>query len=76
MTYFEPVIPASYRVPMPMPMPGRSPLLLGGLTIGWVAGPEGIAPLDRVFFDLFKGLRQLLDGAYVADVDVLRPEKF
>ena len=31
-------------------------LLLGGLTIGWVAGPEGIAPLDRVFFDLFKGL--------------------
>lgn len=31
-------------------------LLLGGLTIGWLAGPEGIAPLDRVFFDLFKGL--------------------
>ena len=31
-------------------------LLLGGLAIGWVAGPGGIAPLDRVFFDLFKGL--------------------
>ena len=31
-------------------------LLLGGLTIGWLAGPDGIAPLDRVFFDLFKGL--------------------
>lgn len=31
-------------------------LLLGGLFIGWVAGPNGIAPLDRVFFDLFKGL--------------------
>lgn len=31
-------------------------LLLGGLAIGWVAGPAGIAPLDRVFFDLFKGL--------------------
>lgn len=31
-------------------------LLLGGLTIGWAAGPAGIAPLDRVFFDLFKGL--------------------
>lgn len=31
-------------------------LLLGGLVIGWIAGPAGIAPLDRVFFDLFKGL--------------------
>lgn len=31
-------------------------LLLGGLGIGWLAGPEGIAPLDRLFFDLFKGL--------------------
>lgn len=31
-------------------------LLLGGLFIGWLAGPDGIAPLDRVFFDLFKGL--------------------
>ena len=31
-------------------------LLLGGLAIGWVAGPNGIAPLDRLFFDLFKGL--------------------
>lgn len=31
-------------------------LLLGGLVIGWAAGPDGIAPLDRLFFDLFKGL--------------------
>jgi hypothetical protein len=31
-------------------------LLLGGLAIGWVAGPDGIAPLDSLFFDLFKGL--------------------
>ncbi len=31
-------------------------LLLGGLAIGWVTGPAGIAPLDRLFFDLFKGL--------------------
>ncbi|WP_096697905.1 sodium-dependent bicarbonate transport family permease [Polaromonas sp. AER18D-145] len=31
-------------------------LLLGGLMIGWVAGPGGIAPLDSLFFDLFKGL--------------------
>lgn len=31
-------------------------LLLGGLLIGWVAGDEGIKPLDRLFFDLFKGM--------------------
>lgn len=31
-------------------------LLIGGLVIGWMAGPDGIAPLDRLFFDLFKGL--------------------
>lgn len=31
-------------------------LLLGGLVIGWIAGPEGIKPLDRLFFDLFKGV--------------------
>jgi len=31
-------------------------LLLGGLVIGWIAGPNGIAPLDRVFFHLFHGL--------------------
>lgn len=31
-------------------------LLIGGLLIGLAAGPQGIAPLDRVFFDLFKGL--------------------
>jgi len=31
-------------------------LLAGGLLIGWFAGPEGIKPLDRLFFDLFKGM--------------------
>lgn len=31
-------------------------LLLGGLAIGWFAGPQGIAPLDSLFFDLFKGV--------------------
>jgi len=31
-------------------------LLAGGLLIGWLAGPDGIHPLDRVFFDLFKGM--------------------
>lgn len=36
---------------------GRSILLLvGGLAIGWIAGGEGIKPLDRLFFDLFKGM--------------------
>lgn len=30
-------------------------LLLGGMMIGYVAGPQGIEPLDKVFFDLFKG---------------------
>jgi hypothetical protein len=39
---------------------GRSVLLLaGGLVIGWSAGPEGIQPLDRFFFDLFKGVLAL-----------------
>ncbi|MDO8279030.1 MAG: sodium-dependent bicarbonate transport family permease [Burkholderiaceae bacterium] len=31
-------------------------LLLGGLAIGWFAGPQGIAPLDSLFFGLFKGV--------------------
>ena len=31
-------------------------LLVGGLLIGWLAGPEGIKPLDRLFIDLFKGI--------------------
>jgi hypothetical protein len=31
-------------------------LLVGGLAIGWMAGAGGIAPLDRLFFDLFKGV--------------------
>ena len=30
-----------------------------GLAIGWFAGPGGIAPLDRLFFDLFKGVLAL-----------------
>ncbi len=31
-------------------------LLIGGLAIGYLAGPDGIAPLDKLFFDLFKGV--------------------
>ncbi|WP_240538255.1 sodium-dependent bicarbonate transport family permease [Rhodoferax sp. PAMC 29310] len=30
-------------------------LLLGGMAIGWAAGPEGLAPLKPFFYDLFKG---------------------
>jgi len=31
-------------------------LLLGGLAIGWLAGSDGLKPLDKLFFDLFKGM--------------------
>jgi hypothetical protein len=30
-------------------------LLLGGMAIGWAAGPEGLAPIKGMFYDLFKG---------------------
>jgi hypothetical protein len=30
-------------------------LLLGGMAIGWIAGPEGLAPIKGLFYDLFKG---------------------
>ena len=34
-------------------------LLLGGMAIGWVAGPEGLTPIKPLFFDLFKGVLAL-----------------
>ncbi len=34
-------------------------LLVGGLLIGWLAGPDGIKPLDKLFLDLFKGVLAL-----------------
>ncbi len=34
-------------------------LLLGGLLIGWIAGPEGVVPIGGLFFDLFKGVLAL-----------------
>ncbi len=34
-------------------------LLVGGLLIGYIAGAEGIKPLDVLFFDLFKGVLAL-----------------
>ena len=39
---------------------GRSiVLLVGGLAIGWLAGPDGITSLEPLFFDLFKGVLAL-----------------
>jgi hypothetical protein len=39
---------------------GRSiVLLLGGLAIGWLAGPAGTASIEPLFFDLFKGILAL-----------------
>ena len=34
-------------------------LLVGGLLIGWIAGPTGIDPMRGLFFDLFKGVLAL-----------------
>ncbi|MBX3660894.1 MAG: sodium-dependent bicarbonate transport family permease [Burkholderiales bacterium] len=34
-------------------------LLIGGIAIGWVIGPEGFQPLKPVFGDLFRGLLAL-----------------
>ena len=34
-------------------------LLVGGLVIGWLAGPVGIGPFEPLFFDLFKGVLAL-----------------
>jgi hypothetical protein len=39
---------------------GRSiVLLIGGLAIGWVSGPEGSASIQPLFFGLFKGILAL-----------------
>jgi hypothetical protein len=34
-------------------------LLLGGLTIGWIAGPDGLVKIKPLFFDLFTGVLAL-----------------
>lgn len=34
-------------------------LLTGGLVIGWIAGIEGVQPIEGLFFDLFKGVLAL-----------------
>ncbi len=34
-------------------------LLVGGLLIGWAAGPDGVTPITPLFFDMFKGILAL-----------------
>lgn len=34
-------------------------LLIGGLLIGWAAGPDGLTSIEPLFFDLFKGILAL-----------------
>lgn len=34
-------------------------LLVGGLLIGWIVGPEGIVSIEPLFFNLFKGFLAL-----------------
>lgn len=34
-------------------------LLVGGLGIGWIVGPANVAPLQPLFYDLFKGVLAL-----------------
>jgi hypothetical protein len=34
-------------------------LLIGGLIIGWISGPKGVASISPLFFDLFKGVLAL-----------------
>ncbi len=34
-------------------------LLMGGLLIGWAAGPDGLTSIEPLFFDLFKGILAL-----------------
>jgi len=34
-------------------------LLVGGLLIGWISGPEGLVSIEPLFFDLFKGVLAL-----------------
>lgn len=34
-------------------------LLVGGLLIGWIAGPAGLVEIEPLFFDLFKGVLAL-----------------
>jgi hypothetical protein len=47
---------------------GSVVLLLGGVAIGWLVGPQGVEPIRPLFFDLFKGVLALflLDMGLIA----------
>ncbi|WP_291984807.1 sodium-dependent bicarbonate transport family permease [Luteitalea sp.] len=47
-------------------------LLAGGLVIGWASGPEALAPVTPLFFDLFKGFLALflLEMGLVTSVQI------
>jgi hypothetical protein len=52
---------------------GRSVVLLvGGLLIGWAAGPEGIKPIAPLFIDLFKGVLAL----FLLEMGLIAAEQF
>lgn len=47
-------------------------LLVGGLLIGWISGPEGVETIEPLFFDLFKGVLAifLLEMGLIASMQV------
>ncbi len=47
-------------------------LLVGGLLIGWIAGPDGVSSIQPLFFDLFKGVLAifLLEMGLIAAMQV------
>ena len=47
-------------------------LLVGGLLIGWISGPEGISSIQPLFIDLFKGILAifLLEMGLIASMQV------
>jgi hypothetical protein len=47
-------------------------LLLGGLIIGWIAGPEGLTSVEPLFFGLFKGILAifLLEMGLIASAQI------
>lgn len=47
-------------------------LLIGGLLIGWLAGPDGLAPIEPLFFDLFTAVLAL----FLFEMGVLTASQF
>jgi hypothetical protein len=52
---------------------GRSVvLLLGGLAIGWIAGPQGVEPIAPLFVDLFRGVLAL----FLLEMGLIAADRF